>query len=124
MAVVKAVKKAKKKKQSKKQKESHRIKAKNVYEIIAETLQHNSDGEFDLPAFLVQYLDRSHPKFALGLHREFYVPINSVAHFYPKDTKKAEEIYHNQASIVMGAFGEGIKVREKRFDLPLCSECE
>lgn len=119
---VKAVKKAVKAKKAKK-KENNKITARQIYEIVAENLQANSDGEFDLPSVLVRYTDKSHPKYSLGLHREYFVSNSSSAKFYPSDTEKAEVLFHNQASVAMGAFGEGIKVRYKKFQLPLCKDC-
>lgn len=123
---VKAVKKAVKAKSKVKKEKAPpkpKVTAKQIYEIVSETLQHNSSGEFDLPSILVRYLDKSDPRSKLGLHREYYVPVGKSAPFHLPDTPQAEMIFKNQASQILQAMlGEGVPVREKRFDPPFCKE--
>lgn len=101
-----------------------KITARQIYEIIAETLQANSDGEFDVPSMIVRYLDKSHPKAKYGLHREFYIPALRELRFYPNTSTQAMTVYHNQASQVLPAFSEGVRVREVDLEPPTCSEHE
>lgn len=120
-AVKKFVKAAKPEKK-KKVKPKPKITARQVYEIIAETLQANSEGEFDLPSMMTRYLDKSDPRSKLGLHREYYIPPGNIP-FYSNTSEKAMTLYRNQASTILPALaGEGIKLRIKKFDLPLCEE--
>lgn len=95
-----------------------------IYNSIAETLQANSDGEFDLPSILTKYNEKSHPKYKLGLHREFYTPAESRIPFYSPNSEKAFTLFQNQASIILGAFDEGIIVKDKKFKPPLCESCK
>lgn len=94
-----------------------------IFNTIAETLQANSDGEFDLPSDLVRYMDRKHTRFKYGLHREFYVPEGKVIPYYNRDDPKAMNLYRNHSSMIMSALGEGIKIREHNFDPPFCEDC-
>lgn len=95
-----------------------------VYNSIVDTLEHNvlAGGEFDLPTILTRYLDKSHPKYNLGLHREYYLPLTGNAHFYRKGDSALRSILETQAGIIIMAIGEGIPVRKHEFDLPLCEE--
>lgn len=95
-----------------------------IMRSIAETLQNCAlDGEFDLPSILTRQLEKSHPDFSLGLHREYYIPVLSNPPFYPKTSDRAMQIFMNQATVVSPAIiGEGISRREKEFDPPLCKE--
>lgn len=100
-----------------------KVTAKQIHEIIAETLQANSEGEFDVPSVMVRYLDKSHPKHKLGLHREYYLPAGANIPFYPPTSSRAMDLFRNQASMVLPALiGEGVTVREKEFDPPFCDE--
>jgi hypothetical protein len=121
--VVKAVKPKKGKAKPKKvKKQKPKITGKQIYEIVAETLQHNSDGEFDLPSVMVRYLDRSHPRHRLGLHREYYIPARDIK-YYPPSSEFANTIFHNQASMILPAIvGEGYPITEKEYDPPFCSK--
>lgn len=100
-------------------------KSKLVFNSIAETLQANSPGEFDLPSILTRYNEKSHPKHKLGLHREFYISSAINPKFHESDTMAAKTLFQNQASIIASAIlGEGIPIKDKVFDLPLCKDCE
>lgn len=95
-----------------------------IYNSIAETLQANSEGEFDLPSILTRYNEKSHPKHKMGLHREFYIPVGTRVPFYPPTGERAFILFQNQAGIVLNAFGEGILIKDKEFNLPLCEDCQ
>jgi hypothetical protein len=95
-----------------------------IMRSIAETLQNCCiDGEFDLPSMLTRTLDKSDPKFRLGLHRETYIPVTTNVSFYDKGSERAMQIFDNQATVVSPALiGEGIPRREKEFNPPFCKE--
>lgn len=95
-----------------------------ITNIIAETIQANSDGEFDLPSSLVRYIDKSHPRFKYGLHRESYVPAGKSVPYYSSDDPRGMQICRFFAGVVSGALGEGIPVKNHKFSPPLCNDCD
>jgi hypothetical protein len=118
--------KAKAKKQPKiKPEPKPKFSAALLIKLMAETLQNTSDGEFNLPSWLIRYTDKNHPKHHLGLHREYYIPVRKDLHFYGSDTDEAMRIYEFQAGVMLSAiFGEGITIKEHKYDIPLCRDCE
>lgn len=112
------------KKAKKKDKKKKRRLDSILVQTIAETLQANSDGEFELPSVLMRYTDKSHPKYRLGLHREMYVPSTRVS-FYPPKDQRAKEIFKFQAAMVAEAIvSEGFPVKNKKFNLSFCEDCD
>lgn len=95
-----------------------------IVRSIAETLQNVCvDGEFDLPSILTRQLEKSHPDYHLGLHREYYIPITTNVSYYDKNSERAMQIFLNQAGLIAPALmSEGIPRREKELDSPFCRE--
>lgn len=118
-----AVKKAKTIKATKKREDDHSINLNRMADIVAETLQGNSEGEYALPATLVRYTNG--PKAHLGLHREYYIPVLSKPEYLMNDTPSAWNIYRDQAAqIVQELVGNDFPINEGNFDLPLCKGCK
>ena len=91
--------------------------------IASESLENNSNGEYNLPSILVRYTQG--PKSALGLHREFYIPTSPLPKYYPADSEIARHIFDFQASEAISAVvGGGFPIREKRFDPLVCRDCD
>lgn len=94
-----------------------------LIEIVAETLQDKSEGEFKLPSTLVQYT--SGPKSSLGLHREHYMPLLGGTPYFLSDTREAWELYMHQAhQIISEIVSGGFPVDHHEYDLPLCDDCK
>jgi hypothetical protein len=110
----------------KKKKKKETPLAYTIYKSIIETLEHNSlgGGEYDLPSILTRVLDRSDPRYKLGLHREYYIPISGTAPYNRVGESGLRTMLSNQAGLVLPAFGEGIKVKKVDPDLPLCEDCK
>lgn len=98
-----------------------------IYKSVIETLEHNSlgGGEYDLPSILTRVLDHSDPRYKLGLHREYYIPITGTAPYNRVGEPGLRTMLSNQAGLVIPAFSEGIKVKKiDDPDLPLCEGCK
>lgn len=120
---VKAVQKAAKKVKEKKPKPPSL--GRLVFDSIMDTLENTvlSDGEFDLPSILTRQLDKSHPDFKLGLHREYYIPTYNPP-YYLKGQSRIKDLFNNQATIILPAImGEGIKLKKEELDYPMCKAC-
>jgi hypothetical protein len=104
-------------------KEKPPIKPNQITELIAETLQANSEGEYRLPSFLMRYT--SGPKTELGWHLEYYIPIITKAPYYAVDSPQAMDIFRNQAwQITNELMTNQFPIRDHNNTLPLCKDCK
>jgi hypothetical protein len=135
MAVKKAIRKAQRhpKKATKATKKPIQKKKKEtpvghiIFKSIIETLEHNSlgGGEYDLPSILTRVTEKGDPRYKLGLHREYYIPINGRVPYHRVGEPGIRTMLGHQAGLTMPAFGEGIKVSKTDDpNLPLCRECD